>query len=117
MKRFRNLVIGGIQSKVMALVLLSMVLVAVVFGASMLIQNNELSSLTQKTSERQLASVTGTTEEVIHTVIVESMGRQTELEATVTDELFHDRAVGVQMVGDYGAKLLGSGARRALAAA
>ena len=108
MKRFRNLVIGGIQSKVMALVLLSMVLVAVVFGASMLIQNNELSSLTQKTSERQLASVTGTTEEVIHTVIVESMGRQTELEATVTDELFHDRAVGVQMVGDYAAKLLGS---------
>ena len=108
MKRFRNLVIGGIQSKVMALVLLSMVLVAVVFGASMLIQNNELSSLTQKTSERQLASVTGTTEEVIHTVIVESMGRQTELEATVTDELFHDRAVGVQMVGDYAAKLLDS---------
>ena len=108
MKRFRNLVIGGIQSKVMALVLLSMVLVAVVFGASLLIQSNELSSLTQKTSERQLASVTGTTSEVIHTVIVESMSRQTELEATVSDELFHDRAVGVQMVGDYAAKLLGN---------
>ena len=108
MKRFRNLVIGGIQSKVMALVLLSMVLVAVVFGASLLIQSNELSSLTQKTSERQLASVTGTTSEVIHTVIVESMSRQTELEATVSDELFHDRAVGVQMVGDYATKLLGN---------
>ncbi len=106
MKRIRNLAIGGIQSKVIVLVSLSMVLVAAVFGASMLIQNSELANLTQNTSERQLASMTSTTAEVIHTVIVENMGRQTELEAAVTDELFHDRAVGVQLVGDYAAKLL-----------
>ena len=106
MKRIRKLVIGGIQSKVIALVSLSMVLVAAVFGASILIQNSGLATLTQQTSDKQIASMTGTTAEVIHTVMVESMGRQTELEATVTDELFHDRAVGVQMVGDYAAKLL-----------
>ena len=109
MKRIRNRIFGGIRSKVIALVLLSMVLVAAVFGGSMLIQNSDLSRLTQETSEKQLASVTGTTSEVIHTVIVESMGRQTELEATVTDELFYDRAVGVQMAGDYAVKLLDSG--------
>ena len=70
MKRIRNRVIGGIQSKVMALVLLSMLLLAVVFGIFTLVHSNELSRLTRETSERQLASVTGTTSEVIHTDIL-----------------------------------------------
>ena len=106
MRKFKNLVIGGIESKVVALVLVSMLLVAAVFISSMLTQNRVLTDLTQETSERQLASVTGSTANVIHTVIVENMDRQTELEAFVTDELFHDRAVDVQMVGDYATKLL-----------
>lgn len=108
MKRFKHLVIGGIESKVLALVLISMLLVAAVFIASMLTQNNMLTSLTQETSERQLASMTGTTKAVIDTVIVENMDRQTDLEAKLTDDLFHERAVGVQMVGDYARKLLES---------
>ena len=83
-----------------------MLLVAAVFLSSMLTQNGVLTSLTQETSERQLASMTGTTAQVIHTVIVENMDRQTELEAAVTDALFHNRAVSVQMVGDYAGKLL-----------
>ena len=106
MRKFKNLVIGGIESKVLALVLISMLLVAAVFVASMLTQNNLLTNLTQETSQRQLASMTGTTADVIHKVIVTSMDRQTELEATVTDELFQERAVCVQLVGDYAAKLL-----------
>ena len=91
------------------MVLVSMLLVAAVFVTSMLTQNGVLTSLSQETSERQLASMTGTTANVIHTVITENMGRQTELEATVTDALFHDRAVGVQLVGDSAAKLLDGG--------
>ncbi|MBQ9326534.1 MAG: SpoIIE family protein phosphatase [Clostridia bacterium] len=106
MKKCRNLVIGGIESKTVALVLISMVLVAVVFVTSMLTQSSMLTRLTQETSERQLASITGTTENVIHTMIVENMDRQTELEARVANELFHDRAVGVQTLGDYVTKLL-----------
>ena len=106
MKRFKNLVIGGIESKVLALVLVSMLLVAAVFVASMLTQNKVLTDLTGETSERQLASVTGTTEAVIHTVIEQNMDRLTEMQAKLTDELFHDRAVSVQLLGDYASKLL-----------
>ena len=106
MKRFKNLVIGGIESKVLALVLVSMLLVAAVFVASMLTQNKVLTDLTRETSERQLASVTGTTEAVIHTVIEQNMDRLTEMQAKLTDELFHDRAVSVQLLGDYASKLL-----------
>ena len=106
MKKIRNLVIGGIESKVLALALISMLLVAAVFVASMLTQNSMLISLTQETSEKQLASMTGTTAAVIDTVIVENMDRQTELMAKLTDDMFHDRAVGVQMVGNYARVLL-----------
>ena len=52
MKKIRNLVIGGIESKVVTLVFISILLVAAVFITSMVTQNNQLSSLTQETSER-----------------------------------------------------------------
>ena len=106
MKRFKHLVIGGIESKVVNLVLISMLVVAAVFVASMVTQNNVLAGLTKGTNEKQLASMTGTTAAMMDAVIVENMDRQTELEAVVSDQLFHDRAVGVQMVGDYAGKLL-----------
>ena len=109
MRKFKNLVIGGIESKVVNLVLISILLVAAVFVVSMLTQNHLLTDLTEETSERQLASVTGTTSDVIHTVIEESMSRQTELEAMVIDDLFRARSVGVQMVGEFAAKLLSAG--------
>ena len=108
MRKFKNLVIGGIETKVINLVLISMLLVAAVFLASMLAQNKILTSLTHEASARQLASVTGTTEAVIDTVITESMERLTEREATLTDDLFHDRAVGVQLAGDFARALLSS---------
>ena len=76
MKKFKNLVIGGIESKVVALILVSMLLVAAVFVVSMLTQNSLLTSLTQDTSERYFVTVTATTETVIDTVIVENMDRQ-----------------------------------------
>ena len=108
MKKFKHLVIGGIESKILALVLVSMLLVAAVFLVSMLAQNRVLANLSQETNERQLSSMTGTTTEVIDSVIVQNMDRITELEAKLTDELFRDRMIGVQMVGDYAKKLLES---------
>ena len=99
MKKFKHLVIGGIESKILALVLISMLLVATVYSVSMVAQDDVLSHLSQETNERQLASMTGTTTEVIDSVIVQNMDRITELEASLTDELFRDRMVGVQIVG------------------
>lgn len=106
MKKIRNVVIGGIESKVISLVLISMLVVAAVFLVSMLTQNKILVKLSQETNERQLTSMSDTTTTVIDSVNKENMDRITELEARLTDELFHDRAVGVQLVGDYAGKLL-----------
>ena len=106
MKKLKNLVIGGIESKVLTLVLVSMLLVATVFILSMLTQNKLLTDLSNDTNERQVASVTGITSTVIDTVIVDNMNRITQMEAVETDEMFRDAAVRVQMISDYAGKLL-----------
>ena len=106
MKKFRNLVIGGIESKIVLLILVAMLLLAGVFLAVTQTQNNMLAQLTEETNEKQLASMTGTTAAVIDTVIESNLDRITELEAGVTDEMFHDVTVRVRMMGDYGRKLL-----------
>ena len=106
LKKFKNLVIGGIENKVVNLILISILLVAAVFLSFMTAQERMLSDLTQETSERQLTSITGTTENVINTVIVDNMDRVTEMEARLADELFHDLAVRVQMMAEYAEKIL-----------
>ena len=106
MRKIRNLVIGGIESKVVNLLLITMLLVAALFLASMITQSNILTSLTNETSDRQLAAMTETTASVMDTVIVESMDRITWLEALLTDEVFNRLSMQVQLVGDYAQKLL-----------
>ncbi len=106
MKKFRKLVIGGIESKMVALILVAMLLAAGVFLIVSRTRNNMLTKLTEETTERQLSSITGTTTAVIDTVIDENMSRVMEMEAQVTDEMFQDLAARVQMVGDYARKLL-----------
>ena len=106
MKKFRKLVIGGIESKIVVLILAAMLLMAGVATAVTMTQNQMLSQLTEETTGRQLSSMTGTTAAVIDTVIEENMDRTMELEAQITDEMFLRLAVRVQMVGDYAQKLL-----------
>ena len=106
MKRYKNFVIGGIETKVISLILVSMLLVAGVFWASMSTQRQVLSSLSQETNDKQIAAMTGTTAQVIESIIDEKMNRSTELEAMVTDEMFMDLGIRVRMVADSAKKLL-----------
>ncbi len=106
MRKFKNLVIGGIETKVVNLILISVLLVAGVFLASMLTQNSMLSSLASETSEKQISSMTGITTSVIDRVIVENMDRLTGMQAEMTDEMFRDLGTRVRMIGDYAKKLL-----------
>ena len=100
MRKFKNLVIGGIEQKILNLVLISMILVAAVFLTAMLTQNAYLVNLTSETSEKQISAMTETTEQVMDTVVSQNIESITVLEARLTDDLFKDRAVGVQMVAE-----------------
>ena len=106
MRKFRKLVIGGIESKIVLLILAAMLLLAGVFLAVTQTQSSMLSQLTRETTERQVTAMTGTTAAIIDSVIEDNMDRLTDMEAKVTDEMFRDVAVRVQMMGDYAQKLL-----------
>ena len=108
LRKFRKLVIGGIESKIVLLIIIALLLLAGVFLAVTQTQNKLLVDLSGETNERQLAAMSGTTAAVIDTVITQNMDSITDKEAQLADEMFRDVAARVQMVGDYAQKLLES---------
>ena len=106
MKSNKKRLFGKIESKIVAMILVAMLLVAGVFLAVSLTRSNMLAKLTEETTERQLSSMTGTTNAVINTVIEENMDRVTDMEAQAVDGMFEDVSIRVRMVGDYARKLL-----------
>ena len=106
MKKFGKFVLGGIESKIVTLILAAMLLIAGVFFGFMLTQYRTLTDLTEETTEKQLASMSGITEPVIDSVIEQSMDNSMDKEARVTDGMFRDCAIRVRMTGEYAQKLL-----------
>ena len=80
MKKFRKLVIGGIESKIVTLILIAMILVAGVFFVATAMQSRMLSDLAEETSGRQQSAVTSATADVVNQVIDKSMSRTAELD-------------------------------------
>lgn len=105
MKKFRNLVIGGIETKIFNLILITVILLAVAFGFIMMNQNGVLTSLTAETSVKQQESTSAIISETMSTVTRSSMQRTTEMEAQITDEMFQDIKARVTLVADYAAKV------------
>ena len=105
MRKIRNLVIGGIESKVLLLIVLTVILITGAFLAVTLYQTNALEQLATETSQRQQASIADITSSVMEQVVDQSMDRSTELEAMIVDELFHGLETRVRMLGEYAQKL------------
>ncbi len=105
MKRFRNLVIGGIQTKVFNLILLTVILLS---GAIWFLSNyqaNILKDLADESNLRQQESIQAITDSVMESVIDQSMSRSTRLEAELADDLFDALQARVRMLGEYAGKL------------
>ena len=65
MKRFKNLVIGGIQNKVFNLILLTVILLTAAFSAVSLYHANMLEQLALESNQKMLAAIQEKTEAVI----------------------------------------------------
>ncbi len=105
MKKFKNLVIGGIENKIFNLILITVILLTAAFMAVSAYHNRMLSDLAAESSSRQQSAISGITSQVMETVVDRSMGRSTQLEAQIADELFNDLKTRVEMLGDYAQKL------------
>ena len=90
MKKIRNLVIGGIETKIFNLILGTMLLTAAVFLIVTLLHGNLLSQLTEETGQRQREAISENTDTVMDHVVEQSMSKIARLRAEVSDELFSD---------------------------
>ena len=101
MKKFKNLVIGGIENKVFNLILATVIVLTLAYQGAYLYQNRMLTDLSNETNEKQQEALTGITENLMSDVVNNSMSRTTELEAMIANEVFHSLAVRVEMLGEY----------------
>lgn len=101
MRKIKNLVIGGIETKIFNLILITMIIFSVAFMVINNTQSNMLTELTAETGEKQLAAMTNTTDTVMEAVVVHSLGRQTEMGAMLSDTIFADLEKRVQLLGEY----------------
>ena len=109
MRKFKNLVIGGIENKVFNLILLTLLLIAGVLIPVTIWQNNLLTGLSKETNKRQQEATEAMTDGIIDTVIRENMSRLTEQEAAMADEVFQDLEIRVRMMAEYATDLFAAG--------
>ncbi len=106
MKKFRKFTIGGIESKIFNLILLTAVLISLAFIAVTGYQSRMLTTLKTETSARQQESISDITDAVMDQVVQENIARITQLQATETDEMFRRLELRVRVVAEYVEKLL-----------
>ena len=101
MKKFKNLVIGGIENKVLNLILITVIVLTLAFQGANYWQNRMLTEVNGETVAKQEESLTEITSGVMSDVVDKSLTQTTELEARITDEIFHNLAVRVNIMSDY----------------
>ncbi len=105
MKKIWKFVIGGIENKIFNLILVTVLLLTVAFSGISLYRSGMLSSLTAETSQKQQEATSEIISETMNTVTRTSMGRETDIEAEIVDEMFRGIRARVMMVADYAAKI------------
>ena len=88
MKKFKRLVIGGIETKVVNLILVTVILMITVYALALGYQTKSLSELTAKTSEKQQDASRQIISATMDAVMDGSMSDTTGKEARIVDEMF-----------------------------
>ena len=105
MRRFKNLEIGGIESKIFNLILLTVIVLTVLFVIFSTSQSKMLSALTSETSVRQQQTTSGIISDTMTQVTQISMESITDMEAQIVDDMFQDIRARVMLVADYATKI------------
>ena len=100
MKRVKNLVIGGIQTKIFNLILVTVILLGIALLVITNYQNNMLVRLSAESTQRQQTAIGETTQAVMDNVIVQSIERTTAVEAALADHIFGGLRTQVTLLRD-----------------
>lgn len=105
MKKFKNFVLGGIQSKIFNLVIIFLLLTMAAYTVVILHQANSLNTLVSETNERQKQSIVGISRQTMNAVVSQTQSQSTQMEAMLADDMFKDLGSAVTMMADYAEKL------------
>ena len=106
MKRFKNLVIGGIQSKVFNLILFTVFLLTAAYMAVSLVHGNMLTKLVTDSGKRQQAAIGEITGKAMDQIVTRSLERSNRSEARFSDDMFDAVRDRVAFLGDCATQLL-----------
>ncbi len=106
MKKYKNLVIGGIQQKVFNLVLVTILLLVAAYTAVILYQTSSLKELTGETNQRQKKAIAEISSTTMDAVVADSLATRTEMSAKLADDLFTKLSSTVRILADSAEDLL-----------
>ena len=106
MKKFKNLVIGGIQQKVFNLVLVTILLLVAAYTAVIVYQSGSLKKLTAETNQRQKEAIAEISETTMDAIVADSLTSKAEMAAMLADDLFVRLSSTVQILADNAENLL-----------
>lgn len=105
MKKIGNLVFGGIVHKIFNLVLITALLIAGAYSLIVTYQLKNLSELVNESSMQTQESIHDLSSETMNGVVQSSVGRSTQLEAYIADDLFSDVMEQVVLLKIYAENL------------
>ncbi|MCR5296019.1 MAG: SpoIIE family protein phosphatase [Clostridiales bacterium] len=106
MKKFKGLIIGGIQNKIFNLILFTVILLVGASTAVFLYHNHMLSDLVSESGAKQQKAIGEVTSEVLDQTITVTLGRSNRMEAMIADGMFDATADRVAQTADYAATIL-----------
>ena len=88
MKKVFGITLGGLQQKILNLVLIFLLLMVAVFGAVSFYQSRTLSKTVSDAKDKQQEAIRQVSEETMNGVVNKTLSKTTALQAYIADELF-----------------------------
>ncbi len=107
MRKFKNLIVGGIQQKLFNLVLYAIILMVAAYTFVIVWQSSQLRGLVDQTNAQQKEAITQTVEKAVDDRLTRSLGETTQMEANIANNMFSDLVDAVTMTADYTGKIFG----------
>ena len=101
MKKYKNIVIGGIQQKVFNLVLVTILLMMAAYTVVVIHQAGQLAALVEETNAQQKQSITQISQGTMDAVLDASFTDSTQMQAMLADDFFADAENVVLLLADY----------------
>ena len=106
MKKIFGISFGGVEHKILNLVIFTVIIVSSVFSVIAYVHNRRLQELVAKSNREQKESITRLSSETIDNIVRNGTASNTALYAYIVDDAFHDVKNQVAMLGKYAQNLL-----------